>query len=155
MEHGGGLVWLAEVDEAAAVAEESESLLGDDTELFPAAGGVGVAGCGWVVLEAVLGDCGFGGGERVMCVGSVGVPAGGESFGEVGQPECERGADERGRIGGVVRGAVVGCFGDFGEKCRGAAVVSELRVGEGDSPRPSTMESAAPSSRVMVSIHSR
>ena len=84
-------------------------LLGDDAELVPSVGGFGVAVCGCLVLAAVFGDCGVGGANRVVGVGGAGVIVRGESLGEVRAFECERGAHERGQVGGVV-GACCRCL---------------------------------------------
>ena len=51
VENRCGFVWLAEVDEAAAVTLEGVGVFGDDAEPFPALGGVCVAIRGGLVVD--------------------------------------------------------------------------------------------------------
>ena len=60
VEDRGSVVWLAEVDEAAAVAEQRECVLGDHAELLPALGGVCVAVRGGLEVAAGFGEGGGG-----------------------------------------------------------------------------------------------
>ena len=73
MENRRSLVRLAEADEAAAVALESEGVFGDDAEPFPAPGGVGVAVRGRLVVAAVFGEGSVGCDQRVVGVRSAGL----------------------------------------------------------------------------------
>ena len=75
-------VWLAEVDEAAAVALEGVGVFGDDAEPFPALGGVGVAVRGGLVVAACFGEGGGGGDEGVLGVRRVGLVVRGEALGD-------------------------------------------------------------------------
>ncbi len=104
VENRGSPLWLAEVDEAGAVAEYGMGVFGDDAELFPALGGVGVPLRGGVVVAAGFSNDGRDGRQYVVGIGGAWVVVGGENLGEVGTFECERGADECWQVGGVVGG---------------------------------------------------
>ena len=82
-EDRGSLVWLAEVDEAAAVALEGVGVFGDDAELLPARGGVGIPVPGGLRVSSSFGERGGGGDEGVVGVGGAGLVAGGEALGDV------------------------------------------------------------------------
>ena len=70
VENRRSLVRLAEADEAAAVALESEGMFGAHPEPFPAPGGVGVAVRGRLVVAAVFGDGSVACDQRVVRVRS-------------------------------------------------------------------------------------
>lgn len=156
VEHGVGLGWLAEAEEAAALALEGIGVFWDDAELFPALGSVSVAGGGGLVVAACFGERGGGGGEGVVGVGRSGLIVGGELVGDAGWVEGDGGPDEGGEqrgVGGVV--ARVGGSCEFAEQCGSATAVSEGGVGDGGCSSPMTKSSASPASRLVVSTQSR
>ena len=87
-------VRLAEADQAAAVAQKSVGVFGDDAELFPAPGGVGVAVRGRQVVAVSLGQRGGGANEGVLCVWSVRSVVLAEAPGEAALIESDRRPDE-------------------------------------------------------------
>ena len=107
-------------------------VFGDDAELFPALGGVGVPVRGGLVVAACFGEGGGGGDEGVVGVWRMGLVAGGEVVGDVGVIDRKCSSDERGEQRGVLRvvAGVVGC-GEFGEQCGGMCGVSQCGVGDG------------------------
>ena len=138
------------------MALEGVCVLGDDAELFPTLGSVGVAVGGCLVVAAGFGEGGGGGDEGVLCVWRVGLVVAGEALGDVGVVDGDGGSDERGEEGGVV-GVVA---------YAGAAASSVTRVVASfvfpsavwvmaAAPRPKTKISAAPASRAVVISQSR
>ena len=99
VENRRSFVRLAEVDEAAAVAQEGVGMFGDDAEPFPALGGVGVAVRGGLVVAACFGEGGVGCDQGVVGVRRVGLVVGGEALGDVALVDRERGSDECGEVG--------------------------------------------------------
>ena len=132
VENRRSLVWVAEGDKAAAVAEESVGVFGDDAELFPALGGVGVPVRGGLVITACFGEGSGGGDEGVVGVPSTGLVAGSEVAGDVEVIDRKCSSDDRGEQRGVLR-VVAGVFGcsEFGEQCGGTCGVSQGGVGDG------------------------
>ena len=102
LENRGSFVCSAEVDEAAAVAQEGVGVFGDDAEPFPTLGGIGVAVRGCLVVAAGFGDCGGGGDEGVVGVRGTGLVAVSEVVGDVEMIDRKCSPDERGEKRGVL-----------------------------------------------------
>jgi hypothetical protein len=116
----GWRLWLAESEQAPAVAEQRLGVFPGHVELLPAAGGVGEQGGGLGLLAVMFGEQGAGGDQRVLAERVAGLECCGEPGGEVRRGSGQRGPDGFCQACGEVRGNVRGgTLGEFGQQCPG------------------------------------
>ena len=140
MEDGAGFARSAAVGEAAALAEQGERLLGNDTERLPALGGIGVPGGRGLEVAVGLGEGGACRHQGVFMVGRAWLDSGDEPLRELGIAECEGSANHRGQVGGIVLVlAAAGSRLDLGEEGDGLLVLSEGGAGAWAAPPRFTM----------------